>query len=91
MRQIKTISVKRQSRCNVQHAKVLEPQEVDLRGHGHGQEVLISVEVGHVVHQNYQKSQSRCNGQHAKAFQGHEYDHESQHYLLSKQGSVDQF
>ena len=36
---IKTISMKRQSRCNEQHAKVLQPQEVDLGGHRHGHEV----------------------------------------------------
>ena len=32
---IKTISMKRQGRCNVQRAKVLQTQEVDLGGHGH--------------------------------------------------------
>ena len=39
MQHIKTISIKRQSRCNVQQVKVLQPQEVDLGGHGHGHEV----------------------------------------------------
>ena len=35
----KTISIERQSWCNVQQAKFLQPQEVDLGGHGHDHEV----------------------------------------------------
>ena len=52
----------RQITCNVQHGKVLQPQEVDLEdlqpqevdlgGHGHGHEVHGSVEVGRAAHQN---------------------------------------
>ena len=32
-------SIKGQRGYNVQHLKVLQPQEVDLGGHGHGHEV----------------------------------------------------
>ena len=59
MRHIKTISMKRQSKCNEQHAKVLQPQEVDLGGHGHGHEVHCSVEVGHAAHQNNQHEEAK--------------------------------
>ena len=51
--------MKRQSRCNVQHGKVLQPQEVDPGGHGHGHEVHGSDEVGHVAHQNDQQEEAK--------------------------------
>ena len=51
---IKTISIRRQSRYNEQHAKVLQPHdhEIDLGGHGHGHEVWSSAEGGDVAHNN---------------------------------------
>ena len=51
--------MKRQNRCNEEHAKVLQLQEVDLGGHGHGQEVHSRVEVGHVAHQNDQHEEAK--------------------------------
>ena len=51
--------MKKQSRCNVQQSKDLQPQEVDLGGHGHGHEVRGSVEVGHVAHQNDQHEEAK--------------------------------
>ena len=45
--------MKRQSRCNIKQAKVLQPQEVDLGGLGRGHEVHSSVEVGHAALSNY--------------------------------------
>ena len=56
---IKPISMKRPSRCNEQHAKVLQPQEVDLGGHGHGHEMWSSVEVGDVAHQTDQHEEAK--------------------------------
>ena len=56
---IKTISMEGQSRCNEQQAKVLQLQEVDLGGHGHGQEFPGRVEVGHVAHQNNQHEKAK--------------------------------
>ena len=52
MQYIKTVSMKRQSRCIVQHDKVPQPKEVELGGLGHGCEVYNSVKVGHAAHQN---------------------------------------
>ena len=51
--------MKRQSRCNVQQEKVLQPQEVDLGGLGHGHEVHSSVKVGHAAHQNDQHEKAK--------------------------------
>ena len=45
MHHIKTISMKRQSKCNEQHDEVPKPQEVDFGGLGHGHEVHSSVEI----------------------------------------------
>ena len=60
MWRIKTISMKRQSRCNEQHAKIFQPQEVvDLGGHGHGHEVWSSAEGGDVAHQNDQREEAK--------------------------------
>ena len=59
MQHIKTISMKRQSGCNVQHEEVPQPQEVDLGGLGHCREVQCSVEVGDVAHQNDQHEEAK--------------------------------
>ena len=58
MQHIKMIRTKRQSRHNVQHAKVLHLQEVDLGGHGLCHVVHSSDEVGHVAHQNDQHEEA---------------------------------
>ena len=59
MQHIKAISMKRQSRCNVQHEEVPHPQEVDLGGLSHGHEVHSSVEVDHGAHQSDQLEKSK--------------------------------
>ena len=59
MQHIKMISMERQSRCNVKQAKVLQPQEVDLGGLGHGHEGLSRVEVDHAAHQNDQYEEAK--------------------------------
>ena len=59
MQYIKTISMKRQSRCNAQQAKVLQPQGVDLGGLGHGHEIHSRVKVGHAAYQNDQQEEAK--------------------------------
>ena len=51
--------MKRESRCNVQQAKVPKPQEVDLGGLGHGHELYRSVKVGHAAHQMNQHEEAK--------------------------------
>ena len=53
--------MKRQSRCNVQHEEVPQPQEVDLpvAGLGIGHEVHSSVEVDHGAHQSDQLEKAK--------------------------------
>ena len=51
--------MKRESRCNVQHCEIHQPQEVDLGGLGHGHEGHRSDEVDHAAHQMNQHEEAK--------------------------------
>ena len=79
MQHIKLISMKMQSRCNVQGVKVLQPQEVYLGGHGQWSDMVMKGEaVSKGVMQHIKsismRRQRRCNAQCVKVLQPQEVD-----------------
>ena len=68
------IRIKRQSRCNEQHEKVLQPQETLVATDMAMKCEVVQKEVMWRIKTISMKRQSRCNEQHAKVLQPQEVD-----------------